>query len=78
MSTTVTLEEASARLGELIEHLAPGDEIVITRQNEPVAKLIAQQPPTRKPRQPGTLKDAILFMADDFDAPLEDFKGYME
>jgi antitoxin (DNA-binding transcriptional repressor) of toxin-antitoxin stability system len=78
MSTTVSLEEASARLAELIDLLAPGDEIIIARASAPVARLIAQQPPLRQPRQPGTLKDAILFMADDFDAPLDDFKEYME
>jgi hypothetical protein len=30
------------------------------------------------PRQPGTLKGTVLYMAPDFDAPLEDFKEYME
>src|SRR3954471_17850438 len=78
MSTTVSLEEARARLAELIDRVAPGDEIVITRQNEQVAKLIPQPQPPRTPRRPGTLKDAILYMADDFDAPLDDFKEYME
>ncbi|MHB1422570.1 MAG: DUF2281 domain-containing protein [Gemmataceae bacterium] len=29
------------------------------------------------PRQPGLLKDKILYMAEDFDAPLEEFKEYM-
>jgi hypothetical protein len=29
-------------------------------------------------RVPGKGKGHILYMADDFDAPLEDFKEYME
>ena len=36
-------------------------------------------PPARgkRQRQFGSAKDAILFMADDFDAPLDDFREYM-
>jgi hypothetical protein len=29
-------------------------------------------------RQLGTMKGSVLFMAPDFDAPLDDFKEYME
>jgi uncharacterized protein DUF2281 len=29
-------------------------------------------------RKLGTLKGTVLYMAPDFDAPLEDFKEYME
>lgn len=72
---TVTIEEAQARLGELIDKLQPGEEMVITRNAEPVAKLVTATTPV--PRQPGLLKDKILYMAEDFDAPLEDFKEYM-
>jgi prevent-host-death family protein len=38
--TTVTLEEAQAKLPELIERLQPGDELVITKNNQPVVRLI--------------------------------------
>lgn len=73
---TVTIEEAQAHLGDLIDKLQPGEEVVITRDAEPVAKLVAAAPPVPL-RQPGLLKDKILYMAEDFDAPLEDFKEYM-
>jgi antitoxin (DNA-binding transcriptional repressor) of toxin-antitoxin stability system len=49
---------------------------VITRNSEPVAKLVAAATPPPL-RQPGLLKDKILYMAEDFDAPLEDFQEYM-
>jgi prevent-host-death family protein len=75
--TTVTIEEAQAHLGDLIEKLQPGEEVVITRNAEPVAKLVAAAAAPAPLRQPGLLKDKILYMADDFDAPLEDFKEYM-
>ena len=37
--STITLQEAQARLSELIHRLTPGDEVVITEDNQPVAKL---------------------------------------
>jgi antitoxin (DNA-binding transcriptional repressor) of toxin-antitoxin stability system len=75
---TVTLEEAQAQLPKLIEQLHPGEEIIITRDQKPVARLVGEPKPERKPRQLGTLKGTVLYMAPDFDAPLEDFKEYME
>ena len=78
MPATVTLDEAQARLRELIESLAPGQEVVITENQQPVARLVAATGSQRKPRQPGTLRGTVLYMAPDFDAPLEDFAEYME
>ena len=77
--TTVSIQEAEARLSELIHKLKPGDEVVITENNQPVARLVpaAGQPP-KMPRQPGTLSGTVTHMAPDFDAPLEDFKEYRE
>lgn len=80
MFATITVEEAQARLKELIDHLAPGEEIIITENQQPVAKLVSS-PPTlpRSPRPgPGLCKGMITYMAPDFDAPLEDMKEYME
>ena len=37
--TTVTIQEAQARLLELIHRLSPGDQVLITENNEPVALL---------------------------------------
>ena len=74
--STVTLEEAQAKLPELIEKLALGEELVITRNNQPVAKLVGQQQPVRKPRRPGSAKGKLVILAED-DEHLEDFKEYM-
>ena len=76
MSATVTLEEAQGRLRELIAKLAPGEEVIITEDQQPVAKLVAAVQPIE--RRLGTLRGTVLYMAPDFDAPLEDFKEYME
>jgi prevent-host-death family protein len=77
--STVPIEEAQAKLSELIHRLAPGDEVVITENDQPVARIVpTTEIPERKPRQPGTLRGTVLYMAPDFDAPLDDFKEYME
>jgi antitoxin (DNA-binding transcriptional repressor) of toxin-antitoxin stability system len=76
--STVTVEQAQANLPDLIDGLAPGEELVIIRNHQPIAKLVAERPPARKPRRPGSARGKILYMADDFDAPLDDFRDYME
>lgn len=75
--STITIEQAQAQLPQLIEQARAGDEIVITRDQKPVATLTIHTPTTHKPRQPGTLKGTVLYMAPDFAAPLEEFKEYM-
>jgi prevent-host-death family protein len=75
--STITIEEAQAQLAALIDNLRAGEEIVITRNHKPIAKLTGEGQPERPPRQPGTLKGTVLYMAADFDAPLEDFEEYM-
>jgi len=75
---TVTIEEAQNKLTDLIHRLTLGEEVVITENDQPVARPVAAAPPQRKPRQLGTLRGTVLYMAPDFDAPLDDFKEYME
>lgn len=74
---TVSIEEAQAKLPTLIHDLLQGEDLVITEDGHPIATL------TRSPRtswacQPGSARNKQHWMADDFDAPLEDFKEYME
>jgi prevent-host-death family protein len=76
--TTISIEDAKNNLAELIHRLSPGEELLITENDQPVARLIAARQPERKPRRPGTLRGTVLYMAPDFDAPLEEFKEYME
>ncbi|ETX02904.1 type II toxin-antitoxin system Phd/YefM family antitoxin [Candidatus Entotheonella palauensis] len=73
---TVPLEEAQAKLAEIIEKLTPGEELIITQNDQPVAKLIAQPRSMRKPRQPGSAKDKLLIISDD-EEHLDDFGEYM-
>jgi len=74
---TITLEQAQAQLGELISRLSPGEEVVIAQQGQPLARLVRSELSTW-PCQAGSAKEKILWIAPDFDAPLEDFREYME
>jgi antitoxin (DNA-binding transcriptional repressor) of toxin-antitoxin stability system len=76
--STVTLEDAQARLPELIEQLGPGEEVIITRGDQSVARLVGQAPAVRPPRRLGTMQGTVLYVAPDFDAPLDDFEEYMK
>ncbi|MCO6455415.1 MAG: type II toxin-antitoxin system prevent-host-death family antitoxin [Pirellulaceae bacterium] len=75
--TTVPINEAQVRLVELIHKLNPGEEVIITENNLPVARLVSTVQPAAR-RQLGTMRGTVLYMAADFDGPLEDFKEYMQ
>lgn len=77
MPRTVPIEDASGHLREIIQALDPSDEIIIVEGDEPVATLRRQERKTW-PCQPGTAKDTKHWMAPDFDAPLDDFREYMQ
>ncbi len=74
---TLTIEEAQTQLLELIHRLHPGDEVIITENNQPVAKLVLTELKKQWPCKAGSAKGKI-WMAPDFDEPLEEFKEYME
>lgn len=76
--SSLTVQEAQAKLSELIHNMKPGDEVVITENDEPVARLVFAEQRKRAPRLPGTLRGTVKYMAPDFDAPLDDFKEYIE
>lgn len=45
----VSIHEAKASLSALLQAVARGEEIVITRRNKPVARLVAFAPPPERP-----------------------------
>ncbi|WP_417739942.1 type II toxin-antitoxin system Phd/YefM family antitoxin [Rosistilla oblonga] len=75
---TVSIEDAQSKLAELIHSMAPGEALIITDGSQPVACLTATDaPPPPTPRKPGTLAGSVTYMADDFDAPLDELRDYM-
>ena len=71
----IPLEEAQSRLAELIAGLRPGEELQITRDDQPVARLVGEVPRIRKPRQPGSAVGRPVILSDD-DEHLKDFEDY--
>jgi antitoxin (DNA-binding transcriptional repressor) of toxin-antitoxin stability system len=72
----VSLQGAQAKLSELIYNLKPGEELLITDNNRPLAKLIGQTPtPLQRPR-PSLCKGMITIVADD-EEYLQDFAEYL-
>lgn len=73
----VNLDDAQARLREIVTGLKPGEEVVLVDRGQPIATLVGSQR-TTWPCKAGTAKDKILWIAPDFDAPLDDFEEYMD
>ena len=71
---TLPIEEVEGRLAEIVDKLSPGEEIVLTRDHRPVARLIGAKRPPRP--GPGLGKGMITIVADD-DEHLKDFAEYM-
>jgi prevent-host-death family protein len=71
--SAVTIEEAQVKLPEIIDKLAPGEELIITRNNRPVATLVGQQRAVRKPRQPGSAEGKLVIHSNA-DEHLADFR----
>ena len=74
-NVTIELDQAKAQLATLIQDVARGSEVVITRDGQEVARLV---PPTKASpdRVPGSAK-GLFVVPDDFEGPLEDFRDYM-
>jgi prevent-host-death family protein len=72
--TEVGVHEAKTHLSKLLERALAGEEIVITRSGEPVARLV----PVQRKRKPnfGYGKGTIT-MSEDFDEIPEGFEDYI-
>lgn len=76
MSTIVELNQAQRALPELIANLEVEDEVVITRENLPVAKLVLPAANSTLDRKAGFGKGLLKIVVDD-DEHLNDFEEYM-
>jgi antitoxin (DNA-binding transcriptional repressor) of toxin-antitoxin stability system len=71
------LELAEGHLTEIIERLSPGEEVVLTRDDKPIATIRNTAHEIKMPRF-GTLKGTILHIAPDFDEIPEGFEDYAQ
>lgn len=69
MTKSVGVHEAKTHLSRLLDDVAGGEEVVITRRGHEVARLVATRP--RGLRRLG-MDEGLLIVPDDFDAPLPD------
>jgi prevent-host-death family protein len=65
---SVNVHEAKTHLSRLLERVAAGEEIIISKANKPMAKLTPLSKP-QMDRVPG-LDKGVIQIPDDFDAPL--------
>ena len=72
----VSIAEAGPQFAHLIEEARKGEEITITDNEQVIARLVPAETEQLSPRKPGSAKGKILYIAEDFDAPLEDFAEY--
>lgn len=82
MTLQVDLKSVPSKLPDMLAAAKNGDEVLIVENDQPVAQLIAvkdssvAKAPRKPKRQLGSCAGKI-WMSDDFDAPLDEFKDYM-
>lgn len=69
MTKSVGVHEAKTHLSRLLDEVLAGEEVLITRRNRVVARLVAPAP---SPDRRLGLDVGRLQVPDDFDAPLPD------
>jgi prevent-host-death family protein len=74
--TVVNMHEAKTNLSKLVQRAAAGEEIIVAKAGEPVAKIVAYTAPPKEPRVPGSMKGKI-WIAPDFDEIPEEFEEYL-
>jgi prevent-host-death family protein len=76
--TQATIHQAKTHLSKLIRKALDGEEVIIANRDKPLVRLEvikSLKPAGRRPL--GWAAGTGFYMAEDFDAPLEDFDEYM-
>ena len=73
---TIDIDKAIPEIKKLLEIAAKGEEIIITKNNQPMVKIESIKNINQRPSLFGSDRD-IKSITDDFDEPLEDFTEYM-
>jgi len=68
--TTVTIHNAKTNLSQLLARVEAGEEIILARGKDPIAKLVPFQPPSPK-RQFGALL-GVISIGPEFFEPLDE------
>jgi prevent-host-death family protein len=73
--TVIDVNAAATKLQGLLDVVMDGEEVVITKDSQPVARLVGLTQHRTK-RHFGSARGKVT-LADDFDAPLDDFAQYV-
>jgi len=72
---TMDLEQAQAELEALVNRAKLGEEIILTQEGEPVARIVSVAS-LKRSRTFGSARGKIV-IHEDFDAPLDEMRDYM-
>ena len=70
-SLTYNVHDAKSQLSKLLQAALEGKDVVISRANKPLVRLVPLAPLKPAKRTFGQNLGGITFVADDFDAPVE-------
>ncbi len=68
----VTIHEAKTHFSQLIQRALAGEEIIVAKGKEPVARIVPIRE-AQKTRTPGGAKGIVKYIAKDFDESLKEF-----
>lgn len=71
--TQLDISQAKSKLANLLDLATEGEEVIVTHNDRPIAKIL----PIKKPLKRGSSKGKAQ-MSEDFDEPLSDFDEYMK
>lgn len=75
----VSLNDVGPKFKGVLAGLRPGEEVGVFQDGQRIATIRkdGSVPAMNFPCKAGSAKGKILYMADDFDAPLDEFAEYM-
>jgi antitoxin (DNA-binding transcriptional repressor) of toxin-antitoxin stability system len=76
MVRIVSIQEASAHLAELVQALAPGDQIVLTDGARRLGRIVPE-PAAHPHRKAGVCKGMLEILDDDDEVVLDHFRDYV-
>lgn len=68
----VNVHDAKTQFSKLLAQVEQGQEVVIARAGQPIAKLVPYVAPKRKIAPPGSMEGQGFWMSDDFNDPIDD------
>ena len=74
MTIQIDITEAQKRFLEIIHAAERGESVIITKNTHPVVQIIAATQVKKHPTFGSA--QGLMTIADDFDAPLDDFREY--